>query len=268
MVRKLLKREFLYYAKSLFLFEGILLCIAVLNRLLLNIDSDNPLFVIVTSSLTMLAIFGCVACFIIAFVMIIVRFYKNLFSAEGYLMFTLPVTETQHLVAKLISAFVALLTAGITAIAYWLIILADQELFSEIAFELSLFFDYVSVEIGWHIILYIVEGILLVVLSLLSGILYYYTCIALGQATKIKNRILASVGIYFLLNIAGQFISPILVLVVGSVLSVPSVGIWIMNNPIATIHTFFIIVILLQFVISSAMFILIRAIMCHKLNLE
>lgn len=268
MVKKLLKHEFLYYVRSLFLFEGILLCIAVLNRVLLNIESDDILFEIVSTSLMALATLGCFACFILAFVMIVVRFYKNLFSAEGYLTFTLPVTETQHLFAKLIAAFVALLSAIIVAIGYWMIILADEELFSEINFAISQFFLSVSVVEGWHIILFAVEVVLVVVLALSSSILYYYTCIALGQATKIKNRILASVGIYFLFNIAWQIVSPFLIYFLGEIFSNEAFWEWTYIHPIATGHIGLLSFLLIEALCSAGMFLLIRYIMSHKLNLE
>ena len=46
------------------------------------------------------------AAFVVTAVILIQRFYKNLLGSEGYLMFTLPVTVTQHLLSKTIIAVV------------------------------------------------------------------------------------------------------------------------------------------------------------------
>lgn len=43
---------------------------------------------------------------VVTAVILIQRFYKNLLGSEGYLMFTLPVTVSQHLFSKTIIAVV------------------------------------------------------------------------------------------------------------------------------------------------------------------
>ena len=55
------------------------------------------------------------AAFVVTAVILIQRFYKNLLGSEGYLMFTLPVTVTQHLLSKTIIAVVMIALSGIAA---------------------------------------------------------------------------------------------------------------------------------------------------------
>ena len=43
---------------------------------------------------------------ITTFIVIIIRFYKNLLGTEGYLMFTLPVSIEQNILAKLIPSVI------------------------------------------------------------------------------------------------------------------------------------------------------------------
>ena len=50
---------------------------------------------------------------VLCFVNTIQRFYKNLLGREGYLMHTLPVTETQLILSKLITSMVWVLCSGL-----------------------------------------------------------------------------------------------------------------------------------------------------------
>ena len=53
---------------------------------------------------------------VLCFVNTIQRFYKNLLGREGYLMHTLPVTETQLILSKLLTSMVWVLCSGLVGI--------------------------------------------------------------------------------------------------------------------------------------------------------
>ncbi len=69
------------------------------------------------------------AAFVVTAVILIQRFYKNLLGSEGYLMFTLPVTVTQHLLSKTIIAVVMIGLSGLSALIS-IIIFADKMILS------------------------------------------------------------------------------------------------------------------------------------------
>ena len=73
----------------------------------------------VTSSV--LLIVASVALPVVTLVMIIIRYYKNMFGNEGYLMFTLPVKSQQLLISKAVTSVVWTILAGITAVAAFLL---------------------------------------------------------------------------------------------------------------------------------------------------
>lgn len=267
MVSKILKREFLYYGKSLLLFEGILLCMAILGRVLTSFEPNDTVMEMLQVSLILITFFGCFACIIMAFVMILTRFYKNLFTAEGYLMFTLPVTEAQHIFAKLIAAVLAMLSACVTAVAYFLILFSRDNMLQELWWELSYAFDIAFIEVGWHFYAYILEVILLVIIAMLSVFLFYYMCIALGQVLKIKNRILGAVLVYFAFNVAGQIVSPIFTDVFMNVY-IENIDTWMTLHPIESIHVGLIAMIVWYALTAAVYFLVTHYIMRHKLNLE
>ena len=108
MLGKLLKYEFMAEWKKYIIIFGGMIFLA-LSMLILNkgfMSTDNYIveaaFELVMVAFVMLCLF---ALFII-FVFSTIRFYKNMFRDEGYLMNTLPCTVGQHLASKMISTYV------------------------------------------------------------------------------------------------------------------------------------------------------------------
>ncbi len=110
MLAKLLKYEFKDTARIIPLFYLITLIFAgmVLSAKTLDIEW----FQVTTSALLLLL---GIAVSVITFVIIVMRFYKNLFSNEGYLMFTLPVKPYMLLTSKtIVSFFWMILSYGVS----------------------------------------------------------------------------------------------------------------------------------------------------------
>ncbi|MBE6763115.1 MAG: hypothetical protein E7553_01980 [Ruminococcaceae bacterium] len=267
MVRKLLKYECLYYAKSLLLFEGILLALAVLNRILSSVNTADENLEILHIVLSVIAMLGCAACFIMAFVMVLTRFYKNLFTAEGYLMFTLPVTEAQHIFAKLIAAVLAMISAGLTTVLYWLIVFSYDTMLEDFWRELCTVFDMAYIDIGVHLYFYIAEVLLLTLISFFVSVLFFYMCIAIGQILKIKNRVLGAVAAYFGITVIWDVISPYIIRFFGELFGVKLTNL-MTTYPIQTMHGILLTAIGVEALAMALYFVVTHAIMKHKLNLE
>ena len=60
-------------------------------------------------------IFLIIATFIMVFVVMIQRFYKNLLTEEGYLSFTLPVQPWKHIISKLLLSLFWVITSVLVA---------------------------------------------------------------------------------------------------------------------------------------------------------
>lgn len=138
------------------------------------------------------------------------RFYKNLYTDEGYLMHTLPVTSSQLIWSK---AFVAIIWVAIGSVVmtfsimmYFNSIMVSQgeqnilQVLGEVLAEMS------AVEWPDGSVVMLVLCVLIMLVTPVYSILFGYTAISLGQLTK-KHKILASVGIYFGLNYAVQIIT-------------------------------------------------------------
>ena len=276
MVKKLLKHECIYYFRTFSLFLPIVLVIGVMARVFRFLENDNAppeINVVVEnaifSSTTMLLV-SCAALLVLATVIGIVRFYKNMYSAEGYLTFTLPVTNAQHIFVKLLVATVWQMLCFLTVIAAGSIALAGDDSLGVLEL-LDWGIEGVLEMCGTgHVIAYIVELILLAILSVVANMLLYYACITVGQLAK-KNRILLAIGAYFIYYIASQVITTVVTIVVtvaGMTSNLADIVNWVIRHYVASIHIYLVGAIILTAVMAAVFWLVTQTIMTKKLNLE
>ena len=119
MLKQLLKYEFKATKR---LYFGLYLALALLSVVLgvsfrqENARFDNTNFGRLEVILMVLYLSVIFAIAVLCFVSTVQRFYKNLLGREGYLMHTLPVTETQLILSKLLTSMVWVLCSGLVGI--------------------------------------------------------------------------------------------------------------------------------------------------------
>lgn len=270
MVKKLFKHEFLAFVRIMSVVYMILLTVATASRIIQIFENDSIPYAIIstiTGSAYFVSIFAALA-FCGAFTL--VRFYKNLFTHEGYLSFTLPVTTVQHIWVK---ALTALAFGAMT----WVVVLVSGCIFAagELLVEIGKAISYLWAELyefaGFHAVAACLELAILLSVAALASILLYYTFIAIGQLSK-KNRVLAAVGAYFVYYIITQVLSTIFTVVLAMLTETTSViealGLWILEHPGAAIHIGLWIGIVLSAAFGWLCFAITKSITTKKLNLE
>ncbi len=171
-------------------------------------STDEGTIVIAAMSLMLaytLGIFVISATAIATEVFVYFRFYKHLYTDEGYLTFTLPVSRKKILLSKTVNAMVGIF-AEIVAIFIGLLIamlimppaedggaLINTTVFR--ALEEFFFQSLIALE-GWFFV-YVAEAILLFVLTLLASISLVHFCITVGAVIVKKLKLLAGIGIYY-----------------------------------------------------------------------
>ncbi len=147
-----------------------------------------------------IAIFGSL---VVTEIMVFVRFYKNFFTDEGYLTFTLPVSRKTLLLSKALNALIWYLlhTLLIVACIFAFVMLAIpyqilQPFVREIAYTLSAAWEL----LGAWLIVYAIEAIVLFSLLSLFTLCIVQLCITIGAIIAKKQKVLAAVGIYYLTN--------------------------------------------------------------------
>lgn len=211
MVSKLFKHELEYYIRSLVPMYIILGIVAVMGRFVQFFEAETAAYEILQGSSVFMLIVACLAAVFLSVLFAIVRFYKNMFSGEGYLTMTLPVTPTQHLWVKLMAALLANVTTFVAVglavciftLGPWLV-----EIYKAIAYLYHQVANQMHGNLGW----YFVEMIPLFLVSMAATLLLYYACMSVGQLAK-KNRVLAAVGAYFGLYVINQILGTVLMVV-------------------------------------------------------
>ena len=268
MVKKLFKHEFMYYFKTLIIFLPILLIGGICGRIVLNfITVDRPEVAILVGGTFMMLYFATIAVLILMIVLAVVRFYKNLFGAEGYLTLTLPVSINSHVLVKLGAAILWEFIILAVVSCSWVIAFSGiPEFYDTILDAYEIFVSGQTLQF----ILYILEFIVLLPLSMASSLLLYYTCMSIGQLAK-KHRILLSVGVYFGYYLVMQIFVTISSIVVTTALLATMTEETIMlivNNFPTIIHVIMISLILFTLLFDFLLFKLVTFIINRKLNLE
>ncbi len=214
MLRKLLKHEFRATARIMLPLYLILLATAAGSNLSARWMVGSRLESLSVLGVLIIMAFGIAiaAVFIVAFIMMIQRFYKNLLQDEGYLMFTLPVSVHQHVWSKLIVSAVWFVATFFAVIAAGLIVAADVSFLEEFFGLFGEFFRglrllKISEAVNGTVIL--AEFFILVFLSLMAFSLQFYAALAAGHSRP-NHKMVWSVGCFFGFQAVLQFCGSLL----------------------------------------------------------
>ena len=207
MLLRLLKQDIRSTGRIMVVLYAAVLVLAAVSRLLssfMDKTVGSILIMIFSRVISVLFVVAVVACVAMTFVLMIIRFYKNFLTDEGYLMFTLPVTTGQLIWSKLLVAVLwVLVSAGVGVLASYILTAGTdaQSIIFDIDFQ-ELFEGFVPGEITVIVLLFIA--------TVLSYICYTYlrcyASMAVGQSFG-SRKLLLSVVFYIAFGIAEDIIS-------------------------------------------------------------
>jgi hypothetical protein len=261
MLSKLFKHEFKATARLLLPLYLVLVVLTVLDRIALNLDVFDGVLSIIPGFITMAYVVSIVAIIVVSFVIIIMRFYKNLMTDEGYLMFTLPVKPHQLINAKLIVSTIWTLASVIAVVASLFGVFAQPETWGMFQDGLKLVMAEIEAELGGLSTLLIVELILMIFFSIFNSILEIYASIAIGQLFN-GHKIVGSFAAYIGITTALQIIVTVFLFITGLMFKQTITDVEALPQLVFPITILFLIV-------SSVIFYwIINYIFHRKLNLE
>ena len=165
-----------------------------------------PLLLSLLSALFMsIAYIGFFGSIVMTEILVFVRFYKNLSTAEGYLTFTLPVSRPTILLSKTVNALFWMtlhLLLLLSCVPIFLLIVPIPES-GGMLLSFSAFADLFEVisalvkNLGGWLFLYVPVLLLLLVLSAFVSISLIQFCITFGATVVRKAKLLLAVGIYY-----------------------------------------------------------------------
>ena len=203
MLRKLLKYEIKATSRYFLPIYLVLTVFAIINSLF-TFNSDT---LSVSQGITFtLYIIILVGMFVVSFVVMIQRFYKNLLSEEGYLMFTLPVDSWRHILSKAIVSLMWTVLSSIVAIISIIIIALQEITLFQLFSEFGQLWQEIYRYLGANTYYLIIQLIVAYIISIVTGNMLIYVSIALGHLSN-NHKILASIGSFLGIYTIGSFIS-------------------------------------------------------------
>ena len=208
MLRKLLKYDF----QSVFKYWWI----AAITSFVLSLigggfvtpiasGKETPTMVTIASIIVLsLVVLSNAAFALLSEILVFARFYKNFFTDEGYLTFTLPVKRIHLLNSKLILSVTTTFVTGVVCVINILTLLAIG--FSKTVFTKEFFVNLIEVisktfnQLGVYLIIYILEALLLFILSIVFSSLFLFCCITFAAIITKKAKVITAIGIYYFAN--------------------------------------------------------------------
>lgn len=172
---------------------------AIVGRILLTVQVNNPeTNAALVSVIVIFYMFAILWLVIAAYGLGISRFYKTLFTGEGYMTLSLPATPVQIIWAKLLSAIIGIFFAGIVAILSFITLFLGWD--AAVMQEFADFFYTLFTVIGELIEsqpVQFVEFILIAIVNLPLWLLVCYAVISIGQCFTARRK-----GVTYLIAIA------------------------------------------------------------------
>ena len=250
MLGKLIKHDFLAMARVLTPAYIVMLAIALLGRLMTWLatrktimESVAPAIAHIISMLSsLLTIAFVLAPLIIIFFAAfygIYRFYKNIFTDEGYLMNTLPTRPVNLVGSKMIIALVWMLFTLVVAGLSWFIAVGHIDALTNTVHQIwdtisGLFLgnqEAIHAELGVPIWVFLIELVVFLLCWFARFAISWFFAIAFGQLISKSHKALGAIAAYIGLAVVSQVISTVYLALLGKL--VPEGA----TNGIATQYT-------------------------------
>lgn len=264
MLGKLVKYDLKYGVKIFIILHAVLLVACIISRFLFldNIDLQGNTHLTATPLilLSSMLIFLFTSVSIGMGLLLAVRFYKNLYTDEGYLTLTLPATSTQQLWAKIISGAIWYV-ADVLLCTVALVILATSRNVMEVWNDAAPKF---TKAVGIPLDRYTLYLFIFTLFGTVCGIFFIYACISIGQLFP-GHRVLCSIIVFFIISTISQ------VMTIASMFLLDLLPNTRINAPVAeqTVYLFKLLAMsgVLSLIMTIILYIITHHIMKKKTNL-
>lgn len=138
-----------------------------------------------------------IALVILTYILMCERFYKSMYSEQGYLTHTLPVNPLSNLNARLITSLVWLFVSGIILFISIMLIaisLDPQEFWEDMrSFSYSAFDAECAYSTGYHFPVFALILLLLILVACANALLLVFAALSLGQLANL-HKLRAAIG--------------------------------------------------------------------------
>ena len=275
MLRKLIKYEFRATARVMLPLYLVTIVLALLTRgaslwlelATADMTMGESILGFLAGLVAVAFVLALLATFIVAVVLAVFRFRKNLLTDEGYVMFTLPVSPHSLVCSKLIVSTVWFLGAVVIDVVALVSLVADVAMFQEMGRMFREVFDNLTAYYLGNGVLFLVELVILFLVGCAYTCLSFYTPLAIGHSFA-QHKMLLSVAFFFAIQVATQIISGTLLM--AGVPFLDSLSIWLSSQvqPMAAAHGVMWGTILITAIYGAILYCLTIRMLHRRLNLE
>lgn len=205
MLGKLIRYDFKAVQRLLFPVYGAMIVLSVVIGLTSRSDSGSGYTVFQISMMLFMMI--VLAAILLTIYLLVERFYHNLLGNEGYLMFALPVSTSEHIIAKILTALIWMamgcLAVLVCGIIMGLFSMTWEDLMNMFRGIGSLFTQY---QFSGDTFTQLMEMLLIAALTAVSVVVKVYASISIGHLWS-SHRILGSVFAYVGFTIAALLVT-------------------------------------------------------------
>ena len=263
MLGKLMKYEFRATGRVMLPLLAFLLLSAVgVNISVRLMENSEQGFINFFGGLLMvLFVLAIFALTLMSVVVMVQRFYKNLLTDEGYLMFTLPVSVHGLMWSKiLVSAVWFVVTFAADMLAGFISIF-KVEMINGLGQSFKNIFSDISAQYALNGAAFAVEFIIIVFLACAGMCLLFYASMSVGFSFP-RNKWLLSVVFFFVFQIAMQFLG------LGGIFTWASVGSVNQLSVLGAIHSSIWLLIAGELVLCAIFYVITWLMLKKRLNLE
>lgn len=268
MLKKLFVHEWKDTWKLLTLLNILVMVLTVIGMITIQNDvwnkvDDSPIYSVTLMGYIMFYILAIGALSMCVSVYFWFRFYKNLYTDQGYLMHTLPVTSHELILSKglvaLIWQFISMIVMMVSIFSIIFSIAASEG--ETVATIFAAMFEELEMtgSAAYMLIACILTSVSGCVMSIMMG----YTSVSIGQLFK-KHRLGAAVGVYVGLYMAVQSVSSYGTIPIAMTIE----KIETEENMLMMMGHLFMVMFVVVATISVGMYFVTNYIMKNKLNLE
>ena len=280
MLKKLLKYDWKSVSGLLLILHGILLAYTLIGRIGIAFGlskygdtltgSVTETYGIVSGIYILIYVFFIMAIMVVTGVYLAARFHKNLFSDEGYLTHTLPVSPAKIMWSKILVSWAWIVIDAVFVVASVLMLLLFKQTFEPFKYAVSKFFSVLTGAYG-------IQNQIFVILLILTVLAQFFGCytmlvlfsMCLGSLFK-THKILGAVVSFFGINIILSIVSTIIMFAVPGWSSTGSVSVTTAANGgfIGGENSIFLFTFVWNLALAVLFFLGSRYILSRKLNLE
>lgn len=194
---------------------------AVLLRVIMTYlgDSDSGLLASVLGTLLVFMVLALVAYMVGSSISLLHRFYKNKFTDEGYLTFTLPAKSWQIFLSSLVNTVLWMVIVSVvsTTAVGLIVTIGLGDVLRETVAEMRLYYDLDDLGGLIREVYGSVFPVMILssVVSFLSSVTISLSCITMGCTFAKKHKILASIGVYYGLSMIMSVVNSMVSVALG-----------------------------------------------------